>query len=55
MILNVTIEGIINESFYPKRKDVIKILPNGCKVPVHIFGTVGTVTFEGLDTIRVIK
>ncbi|OGW45719.1 MAG: hypothetical protein A2Y66_01370 [Nitrospirae bacterium RBG_13_41_22] len=37
-----------------KRADVINILPNGDNVPVHVSGTVGTVTFEGVDTIRVI-
>ena len=37
-----------------KRADVINLLPNGDNVLVHVTGTVGTVTFEGVDTIRVI-
>jgi hypothetical protein len=37
-----------------KRADVINILPNGDNVLVHVSGTVGTVTFDGVDTIRVI-
>jgi hypothetical protein len=34
---------------------VIAILPAGQQVPIHITGTIGTTTFEGVDTIRVIK
>jgi hypothetical protein len=37
-----------------KRSDVINLLPNGDKVTVRVTGTVGTTTFEGVDTIRVI-
>jgi len=37
-----------------KRADVINILPNGDNVQVHVSGTVGAVTFEGVDVIRVI-
>ena len=54
LVLNVTIEGIVNESFYHKRKDVIKVLPDGCKVPVHVSETVGTLTFDGGRYDRVI-
>lgn len=38
-----------------KRSDVINLLPNGEHVPVHVTGKVGTVTFEGVDIIRVMK
>jgi hypothetical protein len=38
-----------------KRADVINLLPNGDRVQVLVNGTVGTTTFEGVDTIRVIK
>ncbi len=38
-----------------KRADVINLLPNGDKVQILVTGTVGTTTFEGVDTIRVIK
>jgi hypothetical protein len=37
-----------------RRRDVMAILPEGDKVPVTISGTVGTSTFEGIDSIRVI-
>ncbi len=36
-----------------KRSDVIAILPVGEHVLVHVTGKVGTMTFEGVDTIRV--
>lgn len=36
-----------------KRSDVIAVLPNGDKVPVHVSGKVGAMTFEGVDVIRV--
>ena len=36
------------------RNDVINILPNGDNIPVHVTGTVGSTTFEGVDRIRVI-
>ena len=38
-----------------KRADVINLLPNGDTVQVLVTGTAGTTTFEGVDTIRVIK
>ena len=38
-----------------KRADVINILPNGDNVQILVTGTVGTTTFEGVDTIRVIE
>src|SRR3990172_2213200 len=38
-----------------KRSDVINLLPNGDKVTVRVTGTVGTTTFEGVDTIRVMQ
>jgi len=38
-----------------KRADVINLLPNGGQVQVLVTGTVGTTTFEGIDTIRVVK
>ncbi len=37
-----------------KRVDVINILPNGDNILVTVTGTVGAVTFEGVDVIRVI-
>jgi hypothetical protein len=37
-----------------KRSDVINLLDSGDNVPVRVTGTVGTMTFEGIDTIRVI-
>ncbi|MEW6417895.1 MAG: hypothetical protein AB1480_07215, partial [Nitrospirota bacterium] len=36
------------------RNSVINILPEGDNVLVHVTGTVGIITFEGVDTIRVI-
>ena len=36
------------------RNSVINLLPNGDKVKVTVTGTVGTSSFEGVDTIRVI-
>lgn len=38
-----------------KRAEVINILPNGDNIQVLVTGTVGITTFEGVDTIRVIK
>jgi hypothetical protein len=38
-----------------KRSDVINLLPNGENVLVHVTGKVGAVTFEGVDSIRVIQ
>jgi hypothetical protein len=38
-----------------KRSDVIGLLPAGDNVPVHVVGKVGSITFEGVDVIRVIK
>ncbi len=37
-----------------KRSDVINILPVGDSVIVHVTGNVGSITFEGIDIIRVI-
>lgn len=37
-----------------RRSDVINVLPEGDNVLVHVTGTVGTTTFEGVDVIRVI-
>jgi hypothetical protein len=37
------------------RAEVLKVLPDGYKVKVHVTGIVGTTSFEGVDTIRVIK
>jgi prenyltransferase beta subunit len=37
-----------------RRSDVIDVLPEGDEVPVTLTGTVGMVTFEGMDSIRVI-
>jgi len=34
-----------------KRADVINLLPSGDNVQVLVTGTVGTTTFEGVDTI----
>jgi large repetitive protein len=36
------------------RNDLISLLPNGDSVPVHLSGKVGSITFEGVDVIRVI-
>jgi large repetitive protein len=38
-----------------KRSEVIALLPEGKHVPVHVTGKVGSVNFEGVDIIRVIK
>jgi hypothetical protein len=38
-----------------RRSDVINILPEGDDVPVTVSGTVGTTSFEGMDSIRVIS
>lgn len=38
-----------------KRSDVIAMLPQGDRVPVHVTGKIRTATFEGVDIIRVIK
>ncbi len=38
-----------------KRSEVIGILPLGEKVPVHVTGKVGSITFDGVDIIRVIE
>jgi len=37
-----------------RRSDVIAVLPEGDDVPVTVSGTVGTTTFEGMDSVRVI-
>lgn len=37
-----------------RRSEVVKLLPAGERVPVHITGRVGEVAFEGMDIIRVI-
>ncbi len=38
-----------------KRSDVIAALPEGRHVPVHVTGTIGTMNFEGVDVIRVMR
>lgn len=38
-----------------RRSDVIAVLPEGNHVPVHVTGKVGSIQFEGVDVIRVIK
>jgi hypothetical protein len=38
-----------------KRADAINLLPNGEQVTVKVTGKVGTVTFDGVDVIRVLK
>ena len=38
-----------------KRDDVIAVLPVGDHVPVHVTGTIGSTSFEGVDIIRVIS
>jgi len=48
-------DGITDLMVKFKRSDVINLLPNRDKVPVHVTGTVGATTFEGVDVIRVIK
>ncbi|MEW6054879.1 MAG: CARDB domain-containing protein [Nitrospirota bacterium] len=47
-------DGIPDLKVKFRRSDVISILPAGDSVPVHVTGTVGTVTFDGVDIIRVI-
>jgi hypothetical protein len=47
-------DGIPDLKVKFNRNSVINILPEGDNVLVHVTGTVGTVTFEGVDTIRVI-
>ncbi len=47
-------DGIPNLKVKFRRSMVINILPAGDNVPVHVTGTVGTVTFDGIDIIRVI-
>lgn len=47
-------DGIADLMVKFRRSDVISILPNGENIPVHVQGKVGTMTFEGVDTIRVI-
>lgn len=38
-----------------KRSDVINLLSDGDSVPVHVTGKAGSMLFEGVDVIRVIK
>ncbi|WP_243689111.1 hypothetical protein, partial [Geotalea toluenoxydans] len=38
-----------------RRSEVIKVLPSGERVPVHVTGKVGSVGFEGVDLIRVMQ
>jgi hypothetical protein len=38
-----------------KRCEVIGLLNNGNNVPVHVTGKIGSIQFEGVDVIRVIK
>ena len=47
-------DGIPDLKVKFNRNSVINILPEGDNIFVHITGAVGTVTFEGVDTIRVI-
>ena len=47
-------DGISDLMVKFNRSDVINLLPNGDNVQVMLTGTVGTVTFEGVDVIRVI-
>lgn len=47
-------DGIPDLKVKFNRAEVINILPAGDNVPVHVLGTVGTVTFDGVDIIRVI-
>jgi large repetitive protein len=47
-------DGIPDLKVKFRRSDVINVLPAGDNVLVHVSGTVGTVTFEGVDVIRVI-
>jgi hypothetical protein len=47
-------DGIPDLKVKFKRADVINLLPEGDNVFVHVTGTVGTIAFEGVDTIRVI-
>jgi hypothetical protein len=48
------IDGIPDLMVKFKRSDVINLLDCGDNVPVRVTGTAGTMTFEGIDTIRVI-
>jgi large repetitive protein len=47
-------DGIPDLKVKFRRSDVINILPAGDNVMVHVSGIVGTVTFDGVDIIRVI-
>jgi hypothetical protein len=38
-----------------RRSAVINVLPLGDNVPVHVTGKVGSMTFDGVDVIRVIR
>ncbi|HBA87054.1 MAG TPA: hypothetical protein DCZ75_03435 [Geobacter sp.] len=38
-----------------KRGELIDVLQAGDKVPVKVTGRVGSMTFEGVDVIRVVK
>ena len=48
-------DGIADLMVKFNRNSVINLLPNGDNVAVHVTGTVGSTTFEGVDVIRVIK
>ena len=37
-----------------RRSDVISVLSTGERIPVHVTGKAGAMTFEGVDIIRVI-
>jgi len=37
-----------------RRSDVIKLLPNGEQVTVHVTGKAGAASFEGIDVIKVL-
>jgi hypothetical protein len=47
-------DGIPDLAVKFRRSDVIAVLPNGDKVPVHVTGRIGAMTFEGVDIIRVL-
>jgi len=37
-----------------RKSEALKVLPDGNRVPVHVIGRLGAMTFEGVDYIRVI-
>ena len=53
--LAISKDGIPDLMVKFKRSDVNNLLDSGDNVPVRVTGTAGTMTFEGIDMIRVIS